>query len=132
MSEPKPNKKRFNKIFVIIPVIVVATLIIVFTITSDNPIQIADSQQCNDAINNYLDILEPRVESSSSMSEFEQAMYQSGNNFDEIMFEIDGLCGNHGSDDIMNNSNLDTYTKNRLSDAFSKLDQLELSSTEIP
>ena len=132
MSEPKSNKKGFNKIFVIIPVIVIVTLIIAFTITSDNPIQIPDRQQCNDAINNYLDILEPRVESSSSMLEFEQAMSQSGHDFNYIMFEIDGLCNNHGADGIMDNPNLDTDTKNRLSDAFSKLDQLELSSTEIP
>ena len=92
--------------------------------TQRNTAQSSVSQQCNNAVNNYLAVLEPILESSYSISEFEQAMHRSGYDFDYMVFEIDEICGNYGEDGLINNPNLDTYTKNRLYGVFSKMEQL--------
>ena len=93
--------------------------------TQQKTLQISTNQQCNDAINNYLSILESMLVNTYSMRQFEEIAHSSGYDLDYMMFEIGEICDTDVDSGLINNPNVNTNTKNRMYDVFSRIAELE-------
>ena len=93
--------------------------------TQQKTAQTSIRQQCNDSVNNYLNVMENALEVSYTEDQVEQLIYDSGYDIEYMMFEINEICNVDDDRGLYNNPNINTQTKNRMIDVMSKMVEFE-------
>ena len=82
--------------------------------------RVSIEQQCNDAVNTFMDVWEFALETSSSETELEQTMIRNGYT-DSTMSEITEMCGVDEEQGLISSPYLDMQTKARMFDVMSEM-----------